>query len=148
MAAAAICLGTSGCSLFGPDEVGTAVSVFDVEPGQCFVAPTDVKAELDELRSVPCAEPHAQEAYASVAYTPAPGADGYPGDSALATFADGACAEAYAGYVGVDYLDSELFFTYLLPSARGWQQENDHDVLCFVTTTGAPLDGSVRGSGR
>lgn len=138
----------SGCSLLGADEVGTAVSVFDVEPGQCFVAPVDVQAELDELLSVPCSKPHAQEAYASVVYTPAPGADGYPGDSALATFADGACAEAYGDYVGVDYLDSALFFTYLLPSARGWEQERDHSVLCFVTTTGEPLTGSVEGSGR
>jgi hypothetical protein len=36
--------------------------------------------------------------------------------------------------------------TYLLPSARSWQQGEDRSVLCFVTTTGDPLTNSVKGS--
>lgn len=125
------------------------MSVFDVKPGQCFVAPSTVKAELDSLTKTPCSKPHTQESYASVAYTPAATAaksSAFPGADVLTTFAQGACAQAYAGYVGVDYLDSSLFFTYLLPSARSWEQDADRKILCFVTTTGAKLTKSVKGS--
>jgi len=70
----------------------------------------------------------------------------YPGEDVLTTFAQGACAQRYRGYVGVDYLDSTLFFTYLLPSARSWEQQADRNVLCFVTTTGTMLTKSVKGT--
>ena len=75
-------------------------------------------------------------------------ASAYPGDAALKLFADGACAQEYTGYVGKDYLDSSYFFTYLLPSARGWEQQKDRTVLCFVTTTGQQLTSSVKNSKR
>ena len=48
-------------------------------------------------------------------------------------------------YVGVDYLDSSLFYTYLLPSARSWD-DDDRSVVCFVTSPGEPLQRSVKGS--
>ena len=56
----------------------------------------------------------------------------YPGDDVLETFAQGACAQRFAGYVGVDYLDSTLFFTYLLPSARSWEQ--DETATCSASS--------------
>ena len=55
------------------------------------------------------------------------------------------CAQNFQSYVGISYLDSSLFFTYLLPSARGWEQSKDRAVICFVTTTGADL--TVLGAG-
>lgn len=140
---------TSGCGVFGGSGSSkSTVSVFDVKPGQCFDPPGTVKSELSKLKSVPCDQPHTQESYASVPYTNKDGseASAYPGDAALKTFADGACAQQYAGYVGRDYLDSSYFFTYLLPSARGWEQQKDRNVLCFVTTTGQQLTSSVKNS--
>ena len=50
-------------------------------------------------------------------------------------------------YVGIDYLDSDLFFTYLVPSPRSWEQD-DRQVLCMITTAGEPLRGSVKDSKR
>jgi hypothetical protein len=113
----------------------------------CFNAPEEVEAQIDELDEVPCADPHDQEAYAMVTFRPPDGEaeDAFPGDDELKAFADGACAQEFSGYVGVDYLDSELFFTYLLPSPRSWEQD-DRAVLCLVTTTGDPLEGSAEGS--
>ena len=124
--------------------------MFKIQPGECFNPPSAVKAELSKLSKVPCDRPHTEEAYASVAYANADGSDAsaYPGDAKLKTFADGACAQRYTGYVGKDYLDSSYFFTYLLPSARGWEQQKDRDILCFVTTTGELLTGSVKGTKR
>ncbi len=150
----AVLLLVSGCwtsSLFGGTSTvaTTSVSVFKVEVGQCFNPPTGVpKAQLSDLSALPCTAPHTQEAYAELTYKAPPGGNAsvYPGDAALASFANGSCAQAFQGYVGVSYLDSSLFFTYLLPSARSWEQGSDRTVLCFVTTTGKPLVASVKGS--
>lgn len=144
----------SGCSWFGGSDNGqTSTSVFDVRPGQCFVAPKDVKAELSNLSQVACTKAHTQEAYAAVSYQAAgstasasPAAGAYPGSDVLEKFAKGVCAQRFTGYVGVDYLQSSLYFTYLLPSARSWEQDDDRTVLCFVTTAGGSLTTSVKGS--
>src|SRR4051812_30820840 len=73
------------------------VSVFDVLVGDCILPPTDVKAEVERVRVVPCNETHTQEAFAVESYT---NGDAYPGDAALSAFADSACLEKYQGYVG------------------------------------------------
>lgn len=150
LAALATATTLSACSLVDRGEDGTAVSVFDVHVGQCFLAPQDITVELSTLAAVDCTEPHEQEAYALAAFT-APGTDtapdDFPGEAALKEFAEGTCAERFADYVGVDYRDSELYFTYLVPSPRGWEQDGDRTTLCFVTTTGAQLTQSVAGTG-
>lgn len=146
--------GLSGCSwvsgIFGGSDKpeGATVSVFDVKVGQCFQAPTEVRAELTDLVSVPCAQAHRQESIAVLPYQAPKGADPslYPGDTALSTFAEGGCAQAFGTYVGISYLDSSLYFTYLLPSARGWEQGEDRSVICFVTTTGPELTSTVKGA--
>lgn len=127
---------------------GKQISVFAVRPGECFDPPGSVKAELSKLTVLSCKQPHTEEAYAVVKYVNASGAtpSAYPGADVLTSFAQGACAQRYRDYVGVDYLDSSLYFTYLLPSARSWEQDSDRNVICFVTTTGKKLTSSVKGS--
>ncbi|MDQ1748221.1 MAG: hypothetical protein QOD07_2484 [Frankiaceae bacterium] len=136
----------AGCS--GSGSGGNGTSVFHVKAGECFLPPSKVQAELTSLNRVACTSGHTQEAYAVVAYTGSGSGftDQYPGDTVLKTYADGVCAQRFSAYVGVDYQDSKLFFTYLLPSARGWQQSHDRDIVCFVTTTGAVLHKSVKGT--
>ena len=144
----------AGCgwvsSLFGSKktEQTTSVSVFKVDIGQCFNPPVKPVTDLSDLTSVACTSPHTQEAYAELTYVAPAGADSsvYPGDDALVAFSKGACAQAFTGYVGVSYLDSSLFFTYLYPSARSWESGKDRTVLCFATTTGKPLTATVKGS--
>ena len=126
----AVCL--SGCSwvsgMFTDDGPPTEeVSVFDIAVGQCFAAQQEVDHELSSLDAVPCDTPHQQEAYSIVDYQPPPGVEGdaFPGDASLAAYADAVCAQNFEDYVGISYLDSSLFFTYLLPSARGWEQSED-----------------------
>ncbi len=147
----AVCL--TGCSWFsgltsddGPKPV--EVSVFNVAVGQCFAAQQEVQAEIATLDAIPCDGPHRQEAYAIVAYQPPAGVQGdaFPGDANLKAYADAKCAAQFEKYVGISYLDSSLFFTYLLPSARGWEQSDDRAVVCFVTTTGPELTSSVKES--
>jgi hypothetical protein len=147
--AAAALLG--GCSWFGGSSDTKSVSVFSIEPGQCFQTPSKVHAQLSELDRRPCDQPHTREAYAVVEYAAASGqtaATTYPGEQALSAFAQGSCAQHYRDYVGVDYLDSSLFFTYLMPSARSWQQDDDRKVICFVMGAGQTLTSSVKDSKR
>ena len=150
VATTAVCM--TGCSWFSGHSDDAAkpveVSVFDVTVGQCFAAQKEVQAEIATLDAIPCNGPHRQEAYAIVAYQPPAGVQGdaFPGDANLKSYADAKCAEQFEKYVGISYLDSSLFFTYLLPSARGWEQSDDRSVLCFVTTTGADLTSSVKES--
>lgn len=136
----------SGCGLFGGnDDGGEAINVLDIEVGECFRAPTEVQAQIKELTRTDCTALHEQEAYALVAYD-AP-EDTFPGDEALTKFAEGSCAAEFGDYVGVNYLDSKLFFTYLVPSPRSWQ-EGDRKAACFVISPGTELTASVKGSKR
>jgi hypothetical protein len=137
----------SGCGLFGDDDEANKTAVYDIEPGQCFLGPTKVKAQIEDLETVPCDKPHDREAYAVTPYEAPEGesADQFPGDEQLTTFAQGACAAEFERYVGVDYADSDYFFTYLLPSPRSWE-DDDRDVICLVIGTGEPLTESVKGS--
>lgn len=138
-------LALTGCSWFG-DDGADSTRVLDLAVGDCVVTPQEVQAELTDVTTVPCDAEHHMEVFALVPDA-LDGPDAYPGTDALAAFADGACAERFADYVGVDYRDSDLFFTYLLPSTRGWS-EGDTTVSCLVTTTGGTLTASVAGSGR
>lgn len=151
LTALTLALTLSGCSWFGGSSGSKSVSVFAVEPGQCFQTPAEVHAQLSELDRRACDTPHTREAFAVVEYSPSSGqtaATTYPGEQALSAFAEGACAQHYRDYVGVDYLDSSLFFTYLMPSARSWQQDDDRKVVCFVMGAGQTLTTSVKGSKR
>lgn len=150
MAAAVAVVLLAGCSGSGS---GASGNVFKLKVGDCVVPPTEIKAEITSVTVVPCSKPHSQEVFAAVNYAPPRSAattttgNVFPGEPALRTFADGACLQQYAAYVGLDYRDSSLFYTYLLPSARSWNSSShDRKVVCLVTTTGQQLTASVKGS--
>lgn len=143
---------STGCSVLPwwdkPDE--EKVSVFDLSVGDCTITPEDVTVEVTELIRVNCTTDHQQEVFAIVPVTdPETGevATTLPNEDVLKGFADGACAAAFEDYVGVDYRDSDLFYTYLFPGARGWESNDDRNITCFITTTGTILNQSVAGTG-
>lgn len=146
-------LGTAACSSDGgpleraadvPGGVDepTDLSVFDLRPGDCLVRPEEPKAKLGIVNAVPCTDIHDLEVFDLVDYDDG---DTYPGESELGDFADGACVTRFAGYVGEDYLDSELFVTYLLPTLESWNADGDHDrtVVCLVTDPTRPRRASA-----
>ena len=139
---------TGGCST-SSGEI-RAVKILEIQVGQCVIPPKLPRAELSVVAVVGCNQRHTQEAFALarfVAPIVAASAENYPGTEVLKRCADGACAQQFGDYVGVAYADSSLFFTYLLPSPRSWSSsEKDRTVTCFVTTTGASLTKSVKGS--
>jgi hypothetical protein len=125
------------------------VSVFELLQGDCLSPPEEVQAGLEEVTVVPCADPHTQEIFEIIEYEPAEeGNDDFPGDDELDDFAQAACLDPFTDYVDIDYIDSSLFITYLLPTVRSWNEEGDREVVCIAQTTGEQIQGSVEGSQR
>ena len=110
--------------------------------------PDEVQAGLEEVDVVPCADPHTQEVFELVEVETPEDDDDFPGDSELDAFAQAECLDPFTDYVGVDYIDSSLFITYLLPTVQSWNEEGDREVVCIAQTTGEQLQGSVEGSQR
>ena len=153
MAAAAV---VAACSDDGVerDESGQIigagdVSVFELAVGDCLDPGEQVGTEIGDIRAVPCDEEHTMEVFALPVW-PDTESDVFPGSNQLSDFADAACLDEFFGYVGIDYVDSELFFSYLLPTLSGWNDADppDRQVVCVIVTDGEPLTGSVRDSRR
>jgi hypothetical protein len=130
------------------------VSVFDLRIGDCVETGEELEVDVASLRGVPCAQTHTHEVFGVVDLESVASddddrfADGaaYPGEGPLEDEAKRVCVDEFASYVGVDYADSSLFFTYLVPSVRSWQEDDDRDVVCLAMRSGEPMQGSVRGS--
>jgi hypothetical protein len=96
--------------------------------------------------AVDCAEPHRNEVYLSVPLDSLGSA--YPGDDVLLDTADPACEAGFETYVGIPWLDSELYYRVLRPTEDSWR-DGDHAALCLVfETDGQQHTGSVRGAAR
>ena len=138
------------CSKDKADREGGSItdagplSVFDLRPGDCLYPDDKAVGEIENIQAVPCDEPHTQEVYA-VADFPDDGGV-YPGEAEITKFADASCLEAFEQYTGTDYLDSDLFFSYLHPSLDSWNSGDDRTVVCVIVATGNEMVGSVKGS--
>src|SRR5437879_7570866 len=150
LAGVALVLVATACSNDAHRSKGTItkagdISVFDVSVGDCLNPGDKIGTEISSIKAVPCKDPHTHEVFALPKY---PGAgDVYPGDDKLKTFANAQCLQAFGTYTGTDYLDSKLFFSYLQPSIRSWNDGKDRTVMCVVVATGKPVTGSVRVAG-
>lgn len=143
----------SACSGGGPDRDADGritasgdVDVFDLRVGDCLVLDDSVDASVESLPAVPCDEPHQGEVYALYEIDDED-IDTYPGERELSNMAEAVCVAEFADYVGVDLADSTLFFTYLVPSIRGWQDGDDRTVVCLAVAAGRTLEQSVERSG-
>lgn len=120
------------------------LSSLALRAGDCFVPPDDPGTEVAEVEGVPCDEGHRHEVMALVPYDES---ELRPDDADLGTFADRACLAQFEPYVGADYLESSLFFTYLLPSIRSWNEVDDRVVVCVARSPEQELTTSVAGTG-
>jgi hypothetical protein len=119
------------------------ISVFDLQPGDCLLPDGVVGGDVEEVRAVPCKDPHTHEVFAIPQYT---GSGTFPGRRALERFAAPACRKAVPAYLGTTTLDSSLTLSYLVPSAKSWADEDDRQVTCVLVTTGNKVAGSLRKS--
>jgi hypothetical protein len=123
----------------------------DFTVGQCLTLTGSATLEsfrLADTEKVDCAQPHPLEVFLQTNH-PAPVGEPYPGDQAFQAFAEGQCTgPAFADYVGRDFESSSLDSYWTYPDDQNWKA-NDRELLCAVAPTdGAPLTGSVKGSGR
>jgi hypothetical protein len=115
--------------------VGDCFNTDRFEPG--------ISIDLRSVHLVACTDAHQHEVYA-VARDPDRAGAPYPGDDALAAFADDQCLAAFGPALGVDYRKSSLDFAVVKPDAASWKQ-GERTVVCAVHDTNfAELTGSVR----
>lgn len=152
LAVALVLLVAAGCSDDGADRddeghITSAgdVSVFDLVEGDCVIFDESLEPEVETMPAVPCDDPHNGEVYALVDVDDL---DAYPGERELSIRAERDCLAHFADYVGIDLADSTLFPTTAIPAIRGWQDDGDRTVVCFVLTAGEMVTGTLRDSGR
>jgi putative regulator of septum formation len=89
----------------------------------------ELTAEVAELPVIDCTKPHTHEIFATVQNT----VDAvYPGMAALEQFAETNCYKQFEPYVGIDWPDSSLFVTWIVPSLGSWNDEDDRAVMCVL----------------
>lgn len=136
----------SGCS--GDDGV-TATDLGQDGIGVCLAIADTVGAEIDALPKVECTEAHTHEIYAVLEST----AETYPGFEALESEAQVRCLEEFEPYVGISPFDSNLFYSWMVPTLASWEdpdigERGDREILCVVgSKDGEPLNNTVRNSG-
>jgi hypothetical protein len=124
------------------------VDVFELQVGDCFNAAEfseNAEAEVSDVDGVPCSQPHTFEVFEVTDY------DGseYPATNEQfeAAFNE-VCVPAFEEYVGVPYVDSELYASAITPTEEGWNS-GDREFICHLHTENAdPLTGSQRGANR
>jgi Septum formation/Domain of unknown function (DUF4190) len=127
---------------------GDTVYVGDLAEGDCFQAPTaDLLKTVD---TVDCTTPHDLEVYV---VGPGQFADlgaraPYPGETTLSKEAAATCQQAFEGFVGTPYDESELDFYTIYPSRETWENEQDRAVTCSVGNPEARTTGTLEGARR
>jgi hypothetical protein len=122
---------------------GGGLGAFAIQIGDCFNIPEDTDIVMS-LEAVPCALPHDAEAFASFDLT----GTAWRGDDAVGEEAWFGCYEPFGTYVGTPWDDSTLDYWTLQPTMESWDELDDREVTCALTTVdGSKLTGSMKGSG-
>lgn len=148
--AAALVLACAVVVACSGDDDRAATELGDEGVGICLDVADDVGAEIVDLPTIGCDEPHTHEIYAVVEST----ADPYPGFEALEDEAQVACLAAFEPYVGISPFDSTLFYSWMVPTLASWEdpelgERGDREIICVLGDRGGePLTGSMRDTGR
>lgn len=138
--AAGAALSLSACGLL-PGLMGG--NVFQLDVGTCFDDDLGAGDEVSDVPIVDCSEPHDFEVYAAVEMEEGDGWD----QDAVYELGDRFCLEEFADFVGADYAESELDFTYLSPTELSWAT-GDREITCYVFEYGEKTSGTLEGAGR
>jgi hypothetical protein len=142
LVAVALVIPAAACS---NDDGEAVVDVGNDAVGTCLKFDDDIGENVTKLPAVPCEESHSHEIFAVVQSD----AETYPGFEELEAEAQALCLGEFEEYVGVSAFDSELFYSWLVPTLNSWDKENDREIICVVGEQGgAPLTGSVRDINR
>lgn len=143
----------SGCGalMSAASGAGGSDDVMNLSVGDCFTEAEMNTAmsggEVSEVPVVDCAESHDSEIFFSHQIT----GDAYPGDEAVGVEAEEVCyGDNFTNFIGVSYAESEIYAAYLTPTQESWDQADDREVLCYVTTstTGETVTGTLEAANR
>lgn len=133
-------------------EAEEHTDVFALRVGDCLAAdggpePFGVDGapegeDVWEAPTVPCSEPHETEIYHAVQL----GGEEFPGEDALGLRADDACYAAFTPFVGLEYEESYLDYTLIMPTAQSWSG-GDREVLCLIGDPSSLVTGTLEDSG-
>ncbi len=128
----------------------SSTTVDQLAVGDCFNDPGPEVEFVEKVETVDCAEAHDFEVFHIPAYG-APANAAFPGDITLFEWADGECWDAFEGYVGTPFEQSELYFANMVPSAESWAQ-GDRAANCMLMRLDDSFEiervtGSQRNSG-
>ena len=112
-------------------------NVLDLTTGDCFNDPADGSQEIANVEMVDCNEPHDNEAFHVFQIDAIGNQSDY----------EATCIEAFEAYVGIDYLESEIFVGNVSPTSDSFSQ-GDRDVVCIGFLIGEQLTESIKGSMR
>lgn len=122
---------------------GGGLGAFVIQNGDCINLPEE--SLIQSVEGVPCAAPHDAEAYLLFDLADGP----FPGIDWVSEAAANRCVSAFHAFVGVAFERSELDVFYLHPTEESWNELDDREVVCMVTTMdGSQVTGSLGGSGR
>jgi hypothetical protein len=116
--------------------------------GDCFeerVLSGQGQTEFEESQTVEvdCEDPHRNEIYLVTAMPEEAGSE-FPGEEAVAEFADDACLTAFESFVGLAYVESIWEIGYVVPTEESWPLP-DRRVVCFVfNRDGDKVSGSAQ----
>jgi hypothetical protein len=120
-------------------------AVLDIRQGDClpkFMSDTSTLVSED-VPVVPCSDPHVYEVFGVADST----AESF-NQSAIGTEADNYCLDAFTSYVGVNYDNSTLVFSSLVPTSSSWGQ-GDREITCLLANSDeTTVTGSYKGSGK
>lgn len=120
------------------------MQVVDLRVGDCFDLKDPDAVEVAEVEAKPCTEPHEYELFHAANM---PDAD-FPSDAAVDAFVEAECVTAFTLYVGMDYQQSALYFSWFAPSTETWG-DGDRAVQCAAyDPENTELTSSVRNAAR
>jgi hypothetical protein len=124
---------------------GCGGQVLSVEVGDCFQDPEGGEAEVVDVETVDCDEPHDNEVFHVFEL---PEGD-FPGEDAIAEAFVAECVDQrFEAFVGTPYLESEVDAFPLAPTEGSWDRADDREVICAAYVPGERVEGSLQDSGR
>lgn len=129
---------------------GTSTDPSAIKAGECFneyqyYDRSDFVQQIWTI--VGCRGPHDSEAYFRTDF-PAGETASYPLIDDLERWADTTCLDEFEGFVGLDYVLSELEIGAIVPTFENWTDAGDRAVICYLfPDQGGRLLDSVRNSG-
>lgn len=127
-----------------------AGNVMEIQVGDCFTEAEMETAlgggdEISEIPLIDCSEPHDSEVF----YVEDLPEGDFPGEASVMASMEEICSgSAFEEFIGVDYMESEIYAAGLYPNSQGWELFDDREILCYVVTEGETFTGTLAGANR